>query len=238
MRVVFFSDVHLKREDEARVPFVTRFIRDVSRGADMVFILGDIFEFYHGYDGYIYPWYRDVADVMKEIARDRPVHYIEGNHEFGMGPFFQSYTGIACCNEMTVPIDGRKTFLSHGDELNSIPLKRILKSSPVCRLMDTLGPSLTWKIAMGFSLFLSKRTKPYNEKVKDRFRDYARRKLNEGYDNVIMAHTHIPDLVEYSQGDKKSTYVNTGALTGTGSYAEYISGKGFSLKTTNSLDTE
>ena len=229
MRIVFFSDAHLKKEETERIAFVTRFIEGVSKDADMVFILGDLFEFYHGHDGYIYPWYRPVIETLKEIRRNRPVYYIEGNHEFRMGSFFESYTGITSVNDMSLLIEGKKFFLSHGDEINPIPLKKLLKSSPIYALMDSFGPALSWKIAMGCRALLSKRRKPYSLKVRDRFRAYGRTKIDEGYEAVILAHSHIPDLVEYG-GDGAGIYVNTGALIEHCSYADYISGKGFSLK--------
>ena len=52
--------------------------------ADMVFVL-EIFEFYHGYEGYIYPWYRPIVDAFKTITEQgKSVYFLEGNHEFDM----------------------------------------------------------------------------------------------------------------------------------------------------------
>jgi UDP-2,3-diacylglucosamine hydrolase len=230
MRIVFLSDAHLKKEETARIAYVTRLIETVSKNADMVFILGDLFEFYHGHEDYIYPWYRPVIEMLRELARNKPVHYVEGNHEFGMGSFFQSYTGIRSVNEMSLLIEGKKCFISHGDEIGPLPLKKLLKSAPVYALMDLFGPALTWKIAMGCRLFLSKRNKPYSVNIRDEFRAYGRKRIDEGYDSVILAHTHMADLLDY-EVDGPKTYVNTGALIEHHSFAEYTSEKGFSLRT-------
>ena len=109
MKCIFFSDTHLAREDHARHVFVTTFIKEICTNADMVFILGDLFEFYHGYDGYIYPWYKNVIDALRDIAlRGTAVYHIEGNHEFEMGPFFSSYTGLTCARNLTIEIDGKE----------------------------------------------------------------------------------------------------------------------------------
>jgi UDP-2,3-diacylglucosamine hydrolase len=198
----------------------------------MVFILGDLFEFYHGYDGYIYPWYKSVVDALRDITlRGTAVYHIEGNHEFDMGPFLSSYAGLTCAKKLTVEIDGKKMFLSHGDEITNAALRTILKSSVTYAVMNALGPAVSWKVAMACRIFLSKRRRVYSQKVRDAFRTYAKRKLDEGYHAVVFAHTHMPDLIEYGHGDAKKIYLNTGDLIENLSYGEYITASGFAIKT-------
>ena len=69
MKIVFFSDTHLCRDFTEKTRSVEAFIKDVCTGADMVFLVGDIFEFYHGYKGYIYPWYQGIADALKGVTK-------------------------------------------------------------------------------------------------------------------------------------------------------------------------
>ncbi len=74
-----------------KLNFFKDFLKDILDKVDKVFILGDLFEFYHGYDGYIYPWYKGVADVLKKLTESgKSVVFLEGNHEFGMGSFFEN----------------------------------------------------------------------------------------------------------------------------------------------------
>lgn len=229
MKAIFFSDAHLTDDEADRTETVSRIIRDITRDADLVFVLGDLFEFYHGYDGYIYPFYRESADLLRKIASDRPVYFIEGNHEFGLGQHFESYTGVRCVESLTINMDDRKVFLSHGDEIGSPLLRRVLKSRFIYSVMDGLGPGLTWKIAMMTRPILSKSHKPYNKKTLDRFRKYGRRKLQEGYDAVILAHSHMADIEEYEWNGRKKTYMNTGDLITSFSYGVYVKGEGFSV---------
>ena len=231
MKCIFFSDTHLAREDETRRAFVLAFVRDVCANADMVFILGDLFEFYHGYDGYIYPWYKSVVDALRDITlKGTAVYHIEGNHEFDMGSFFSSYAGLTCAKKLTIEIDGKKMFLSHGDEITNAALRTILKSSVTYAVMNALGPELTWKVAMACRIFLSKRQRVYNQKVRDAFRVFAKQKLAEGYHAVILAHTHMPDLIEYDNGETIKIYINTGDLIENLSYGEYTTSSGFAIK--------
>jgi UDP-2,3-diacylglucosamine hydrolase len=231
MRIVFFSDAHLDKKEDGRKVFLVRFINDVCKDADMLVILGDLFEFYHGYDGYIYPWYKEVIDSLKNIAsKGKHVHFIEGNHEFHMGSFFESYTGIKCMDDLTLDVDNKKFFIIHGYQFRKNYLVRFLKTSFIYAIMDMFGPGLTWKIAAISGKFLSNKKKTFNTKALDFFRELGRRKLDDGYDAVIFAHSHMPDKMEYISGDTKKYYLNTGDIINSSTYVEYNTGTGFEIK--------
>ncbi len=202
----------------------------------MVVVLGDLFEFYHGFGTYTYPFFTEVIEALRDLAVERPVYFVEGNHEFGMGKHFESCTGVKCVDRLAINIDGKKVFLSHGDEIGAPTLRSILKSRPVYALMNFLGPKLTWRIAMACRPLLSRSEKGYNEKTLKRFRRYASRKLAEGYDGVVLAHSHMADLHEETAGGKPKTYMNTGDLIGSSSYGVYVSGKGFAVESYSAAD--
>ncbi len=210
---------------------VKGFINDVCENADKIFVLGDLFEFYHGYEGYIYPWYADIIGSLKRLVeKGKEVYLLEGNHEFEMGEFFENHTGIACAKELAVDIEGRRTYIAHGHRFDRFCLGNILKSPFIYAVMDRFGPALTWKIAMAMRIFLSRKQKPYNAKVKEAFRRYARQKQDEGFDAVVLAHSHMPDHAFLAGGDREKVYVNTGDFIEHGSYVEYATGEGFQLR--------
>ncbi len=122
-----------------------------------------------------------------------------------MGGYYEKYTGIVCRQEMTLEIEGKKIYIAHGDGFASLSLARVLKHSFFYRIMDMLGPSLTWTIASLSRPFLSRSRKGYNETVRNIFRAYARQKFAEGYDVVILAHSHIPDVFEVNDGQSIKT---------------------------------
>lgn len=229
MNAFFFSDAHLDKKDRFKTGIVERFLRETCAGVDMVFILGDLFEFYHGYEGYIFPWYRGVAQSLRDLTRKgSTVYFIEGNHEFGMGRFFEEYTGARIARSISMDFQGRKAYISHGYEIKKYPLTRFLKTPFVGGIMDAVGPRAAWRVAEMASVFLSNKEKPYNEKTKNLFREYAAQKLDEGYDVVLLGHSHMPDRVELPRGGK--VYLNTGDIVRHGSYVEYESRSGFALK--------
>jgi UDP-2,3-diacylglucosamine hydrolase len=231
MKLIFFSDTHLTDRSFDKMGHVRDFLNDVCGDADKVFVLGDLFEFYHGYDGYIYPWYADIVGSLKRLVENgKEVYLLEGNHEFGMGEFFQTHTGIVCAKEMAVDIEGKRTYIAHGHRFDRFCLGNILKSPFIYAVMDRFGPVLTWKIAMAMRIFLSKKQKPYSVKVKEAFRRYARQKHDEGYDVVVLAHSHMPDRTPPVGVGKEKVYLNTGDFIEHGSYVEYTTGEGFQLR--------
>ncbi len=232
MKIIFFSDIHITRTSVDKAALTLRFISDYCDDADMVVVLGDLFDFYHGYDGYIYPWYRGIAESLKGLVdRGKRVVFLEGNHEFAMGRYFEEYTGVACATEMSLDIDGKKVFLAHGDGFARFSLARLLKRPFFYRIMDLLGPGLTWRVVTLVHPFLSCRNKKYSEVVRDIFRSRAREKFSEGYDVVILGHSHIPDILETGDGPGAKRYLNTGDLATYASFVSYDSSAGFSLKT-------
>jgi UDP-2,3-diacylglucosamine hydrolase len=233
MKIIFFSDAHLDKKDDGRTDFLLRFINDVCQDADMLVIVGDLFEFYHGYDGHIYPWYKEVIDSLKNIAsKGKRVYLIEGNHEFHMGSFFEKYTGIKCMDDLTIDIDSKKFLITHGYQIRKNYLVKILKTPFIYGIMDMFGPGLTWKIAAISGTFLSNKTKHFNKRdgVTDLFRRFARGKLDDGYDAVILAHSHMPDKMEYNSGNTIKHYLNTGDIIKSSTYVEYNTETGFEIK--------
>ena len=231
MKIIFFSDTHISRKSVDRMALTLRFITDYCDDADMVFIVGDLFEFYHGYDNYIYPWYNPIADTLKNlVARGKSIFFLEGNHEFSMGRYFEEHTGVTCARELSMEIEGKKVYVAHGDGFSRFSLARLLKRPFFYRLMDHLGPAVTWKVAMFMHPFLSRREKGYSDAVQKAFRAIARAKFSEGHDVVILAHSHMPDVFEMNEGAAKKIYLNTGDLVTCASFVSYETSSGFSLK--------
>jgi hypothetical protein len=148
-----------------------------------------------------------------------------------MGTFFETYTWINCVKNLTIDVEGKRTFISHGDEFYVNPVTRALKTPFTISAMNLFGPKLSWKIAMGVSKIMSKKKKGQNPKVKDIFREYAKEKHKEGFRRCnscpcypyyglrgIMARGWQRSLSEPGDFIKKSTYI------------EYISDAGFQLK--------
>ncbi|MCX8021293.1 MAG: metallophosphoesterase family protein [Syntrophorhabdaceae bacterium] len=235
MKLIFFSDAHLKRKSRDRVSLVLHFLDDVCMDADGIYILGDLFEFYHGYENYIYPWYRDVLDKFRVlVGAGKRLYFIEGNHEFNMGKYFRTYTGGEYADSLNMDVEGKKVYIAHGYEIRRDMLHSLVKTRFTQSIMDILGPFLTWRIAEVAGFFFSKKNKVFTGEKRIYFRNfyrrYAMKKLREGYDGIILAHSHIADAMEYEEGGKKRFYLNTGDIINERTYVEYTTKSGFNLR--------
>jgi UDP-2,3-diacylglucosamine hydrolase len=118
MPTLFISDLHL---DDAR-PQVTdlfgRFVDDEARGADALYILGDLFEAWVGDDdpsetgAFVAAKLRGLSDAGV------PVHFMHGNRDFLVGQAYVARAGMTLLPDPSVVmLHGRPVLLMHGDTL-------------------------------------------------------------------------------------------------------------------------
>ena len=119
MHTLFIADLHL----DASRPQITKLFEDFlageeARGADAVYILGDLVEAWIGDD--------DDAELPGRIATatrglrdaDVPVYFMVGNRDFLLGDAFAQRAGFTLLDDGTVhDLYGRPTLLMHGDVL-------------------------------------------------------------------------------------------------------------------------
>ena len=118
MSTFFISDLHL---DEAR-PQITdlflHFLARPARGAEALYILGDLFESWVGDDDDAALPAR-VAQALRAL-RDSgvPIHFMHGNRDFLLGADYAARAGLTLLPDPTViALDGEPTLLMHGDTL-------------------------------------------------------------------------------------------------------------------------
>lgn len=118
MATLLVSDLHL---DPAR-PHITRlfagFLAGEARGADALYILGDLFEAWVGDDDPSETG-RVVADGLAALAGSGVrVHFMHGNRDFLLGADYARRAGMQLLEDPTVvDLHGRRALLMHGDTL-------------------------------------------------------------------------------------------------------------------------
>lgn len=134
---------------------------------------------------------------------------ISGNHDCWLGPRFQSRYRIQVQpGPMTVDLNGLRCFLAHGDELDHSFLNRTsrwLFRSPVARWGYSLLPQ---RIGYRLACSVARRTRANTNdpELASVFAQFAARKLQTGYQAVILGHLHQPVLQQLGAG----WYLNTG----------------------------
>ncbi len=117
-RTLFISDLHLDPSRPAIVAQFERFLAEVTPGADALYILGDLFEYWVGDDGLALPFPRRMAERLHAASERMPIHFMHGNRDFLAAARFARETGARLIPDPTIVVlYGTRTLLMHGDTL-------------------------------------------------------------------------------------------------------------------------
>jgi len=112
------SDLHLAAERPAATDAFFAFLRAVAPGADALYILGDLFEYWAGDDDLSDPFNARVAAAIETLAARVPVYLIHGNRDFLLQDGFVRAARVRLLPERHVAdLYGERTLLMHGDLL-------------------------------------------------------------------------------------------------------------------------
>ncbi|MCD6430409.1 MAG: UDP-2,3-diacylglucosamine diphosphatase [Deltaproteobacteria bacterium] len=152
MKSIFLADAHLRNPKDKAYRDLITFFHNLPDDLDNLFILGDFFDFWHGYQDVVFSAYIPILAALEKLsAKGIKISFFAGNHEISWGPYLEN---IGCCygKETIIKLDGREIYLGHGDRLN--PDDRIyrlwcafIRHPWTLRIIDNLPGSLVWKIA-------------------------------------------------------------------------------------------
>jgi UDP-2,3-diacylglucosamine hydrolase len=199
--VVFFSDVHLgaesKDREAGREARLHDFLNSLAGRASRLVIVGDLFDFWFEYRTAIPRRAFATLAVLKRLREDgMAIDYLNGNHDFWLGPFLANEMGIATHDgAMTLEKDGRRLWIHHGDGIIAGDhgyrfLKRVLRNPASIALYRWLHPDLgiplAHHVSNGSRHAQGQRPLPEAQL----WNEIASPKFREGYDAVILGHFH------------------------------------------------
>lgn len=118
MTTLFISDLHLEADRPEIGEQFLSFLDGEAAGADALYILGDLFEYWIGDDD---PdrYYGSMKQALRGLTgRGVPVYFMHGNRDFMIGESFAAETGVQLLNDPApVNLYGQPVLLSHGDAL-------------------------------------------------------------------------------------------------------------------------
>ena len=214
-KAVFISDAHLGNgiDDEKREEKLIDFLDKNLNSETLLFIVGDLFDFWFEYKSAVpkghYKLFARLIDIVKQGSK---IYYIAGNHDFWVGSFFEKEIGIVFCPEpLTAELFNKKMYIMHGDGLKKKDwgyrfLKRVFRNRLNIFLYRWLHPD----IGIPFAKRMSKTSRDYTSE-KDygsdsEYIDFAKTKFENGFDVVILAHSHKP----VSESFEGKYYINSG----------------------------
>lgn len=147
VETLFIADVHLDERHPALVEAFQNFLTRRVKYSAGLYILGDLFEFWHGDDDNN-PVYLEIQRSLKNLtSQDIPIYFMRGNRDFFVGKRFAQQTGCQLLDdEVVVNLNGINVLLMHGDTLctndlvyqkwraraQNIYLKRFYLALPLC----------------------------------------------------------------------------------------------------------
>jgi len=119
MATLFVSDLHLSPERPHVHPQFFDFTGRIARGADALYVLGDLFEYWVGDDDLRDPLNTAVADALRALsASGVAVRLMHGNRDLLIGHAFAQRCGAELIGDaVLVDLYGVRTLVMHGDTL-------------------------------------------------------------------------------------------------------------------------
>ncbi|TKS54553.1 UDP-2,3-diacylglucosamine diphosphatase [Luteimonas yindakuii] len=215
MTTLFVSDLHL---DPAR-PDITRlfaaFLDDEARGANALYILGDLFESWVGDDdpteaGGI------VADRLQALsAAGVPVFFMHGNRDFLLGDDYAGRAGMQLLPDPSVvELYGRRVLLTHGDLLCTDDVEyqaiRVQTRNPAWQA-QMLAQPLAARLAFAAQARAASQARQGEMKsagTMETITDVAPATVDAFFaehdvDTMIHGHTHRPAIHELAGGHRR-----------------------------------
>jgi UDP-2,3-diacylglucosamine hydrolase len=116
---LFISDLHLAPERPLIVEQFFRFLSGAAKGADALYVLGDLFEYWVGDDDLDDPLNDSVAQGFAELAANgTAVFFMHGNRDVLVGAEFAARSRARLLEDPAlIDLYGKPTLLMHGDTL-------------------------------------------------------------------------------------------------------------------------
>ena len=241
-KIYFASDQHLgaptQEESMVREKKFVAWLDEVKQDAEVIFLLGDLFDFWFEYKKVVPKGFIRVLGKLAEI-RDSgiPIYFFVGNHDLWMDDYFQKELNIPVYHDNQEFTFNDKTFLiGHGDGKGPADkgYKRMKKvfTFPFSKwlfrwLHPDLGVQLAQYLSVKNKLFSGEADVKYLGEEIEWLVLYAKYKLQtKHYNYFVFGHRHLP--MELQVGED-SRYINLGDWVGYFTYGIF-DGTTFELK--------
>jgi UDP-2,3-diacylglucosamine hydrolase len=233
-KVYFLSDFHLgapnEIESRKREDRLVRFLQDARKDAGIVFIVGDIFDFWFEYKTVVPKGFVRILGALAQMADDGiQLHIFTGNHDLWMQDYLSKELNAKLYFEpQTFTIQNKQFLIGHGDGLGpgDEGYKRLKKifTNPICQwLFRWLHPDAGIQLANYFSRKSRAKTGNADELFLGEDKEwlilYTKEKAKTmAVDYFIFGHRHYAIDLKISD---KSRYINLGDWIRLNSYAVF-----------------
>ncbi|MBW4057225.1 MAG: UDP-2,3-diacylglucosamine diphosphatase [Proteobacteria bacterium] len=200
MRVIFIADAHLVSPNDTNFRLLLRFLSELEGELDVLYIMGDLFDFWLGFPSHPFTQYNPVLDALERVvARGCRLVYFEGNHDFHLGTIFSQRLKAEIHTGPAIEyIQGKRLYVCHGDQINREDLlyrllRCLLRTGLVAASVSHFPPAwaeiirrrLQKQSQAGYTV----KTARWN--YRQILLDFARMLQKQGYDGLVTGHFHL-----------------------------------------------
>ena len=233
-KVYFLSDFHLgapnDTESRKREDRLVRFLQDARKDAGVIFIVGDIFDFWFEYKTVVPKGFVRILGTLAQIADEGiELHIFTGNHDLWMQDYLSKELNAKLYFEpQQFTIHNKQFLIGHGDGLgpgdNGYKLLKKIFTNPICQwLFRWLHPDAGIQLANYFSRKSRAKTGNADELFLGEDKEwlilYAKEQAKTmAVDYFIFGHRHY--AIDLRLNDK-SRYINLGDWIRLNTYAVF-----------------
>lgn len=230
MAVLFISDLHLDSARPTSIDDFVAFTEGEARGAERLYILGDLFEAWIGDDDDD-PGLKPIIAAITALTRSgTDCYFMHGNRDFLVGEALCAETGMRLLEEFeTIELYGERVLLTHGDllctdDVRYLDLRRQLRDPGWQQ--DFLGKTLEERrrIAAELRQLSQSEMAAKAEAIMDVNEDTVRDSMRRfGVSNLLHGHTHRPAIHRFEIDGKPAQRIVLNDWYGPGGYLHWDS---------------
>lgn len=215
--IFFISDLHLgSRElelERIKKRKFLAFLKQIENEAEHLYIVGDLFDFWFEYHHAIPKVDLDILTGLKNLT-DAGVKLtlFYGNHDCWQIDYLaRQLPARLVMWDLSVEHQSKKIYICHGDGLAAsdkgyLILKKVLRNRVNVQFYRLLPADWALPLAKWVSGHSRDYTTRRGKNFLAEYEAFAQQKLGQGYDIVIVGHSHYPEEKDFAE--KK--YVNLG----------------------------
>lgn len=233
-KVYFVSDAHLdiKESPSENENKLLEVFEKIKNDGSHLHIVGDLFDFWFEYKYAIPAAYLKIISALLDLTQSGvEVYYIPGNHDFWMRDFLWRQARVKLTEDFfDIRHFGKRILVTHGDGIRKDDrgyrfIKRIFRNRFCIWLYSQFPVNMAQRLAMRTSRASRQHTDAREMSDSSDYIEFAKQKIDNGYNAVVMGHVHKPEIVEAGPG----VYVNCGDFFKSFSYV-VMDENGFQLK--------
>ncbi len=233
-KIYFLSDFHLGaptyEQSLVREKKIVQFLDEVKKDAAVIFIVGDMFDFWYEYRTVVPKGFVRLLGKLAEITdAGIAVHFFVGNHDMWMKDYLQTELNIPVYYEpKEFEYNGKQFLVGHGDGLGPGDhgykmLKKVFRN-PACQWLFGILPPV---VGVGLANYLSRRSRAQTGSTEETFLGedkewliiYCKEVLQQKkFDFFVFGHRHLP--IDFRLNEE-SRYINLGDWIRYFSYASF-----------------